>query len=76
MTDIKLLSSVIEQSGLRRDYIAEKLGISRQTFSYKCNGKIDFTAKEIQGLCVLLKITSLEEKERIFFAEKVHINVD
>lgn len=48
-------------------YLAEKLGISRQYFRMKCKNKADFTNRETDILCSELGITSLAEKEKIFF---------
>ena len=48
-------------------YLAEKLGISRQYFRMKCKNKADFTNRETDILCSELGITSLTEKEKIFF---------
>lgn len=68
VTDVQYLEKVISESGKKKDYLASKLGISRQTFYLKCQGKSDFTAPEIKILCNELNITSLKERESIFFA--------
>lgn len=71
MTDTKRLLEVIECSGLRKGFIASKLGITTYGFQKKVENKSQFKAEEIKILCELLNITSLKEKERIFFAENV-----
>ena len=71
MTDITALKTKIDGSGLKREFIAEKLGISRHALYQKANGITEFTTTEVQKLCGLLDITDLFEKERIFFASKV-----
>lgn len=69
MTDVVLLIEKIEESGLKAKAIYEKLGISKASWYLKRSGKRPFTAWEIQKLCEILRITSLREKERIFFAD-------
>lgn len=71
MTDTERLLKVIEQSGLRKGFIASKLGITTYGFQKKVENKSQFKAEEIKTLCELLNITSLREKEKIFFAENV-----
>lgn len=68
MTDVVLLKQKIEDSGLKNKAIAEKLGISRTAWYYKRNNITPITAEEISLLCDVFHITSLREKERIFFA--------
>lgn len=71
MVDSKALKAKIDDSGLKLKYIAEQLGLSDYGFRLKLNGKHDFLTKEVAILCELLKITSLKEKELIFFAKRV-----
>ena len=68
MTNVELLKEKVANSGLRSAFIAEKLGISRGAWYKKSNGQNQFTAGEIKTLCDLLHITSLREKENIFFS--------
>ena len=44
--------------------VAEKIGISLQSLSYKINNKIEFRASEMERLCNLLNIT---DKDSYFF---------
>lgn len=69
MTDTTLLKKKIDESGLRLDYIYKSLDISRVSLHNKMSGKTEFTLKEVQRLCDILNITSLREKEKIFFSE-------
>lgn len=69
MTDTVLLKKKIEESGLRLDYIYESLDISRASLHNKMSGKTEFTLKEVQRLCDILNITSLREKDKIFFSD-------
>lgn len=70
MTDWDMLEKRIEESGLRRAFIYDSLGITRSAWSHKRSGRTDFTASQIQTLCKILHITRLSEKEQIFFADK------
>ncbi len=68
MTNTEKLKHIISESGYKLDYLAEKCGISRQSLTNKIVNRNLFTAKEIDILCEELKISSLVEKESIFFA--------
>lgn len=68
MTNTKLLKEVIEKSGLKIGFIAEFVGISRQGLWNKINNITAFNQYEIDKMCEVLKITSLKQKEAIFFA--------
>lgn len=67
MVDTELLEQKIIESGKKIGYLADKLGISRQYFRMKCKNKADFTNRETDILCDELNITTLTEKEKIFF---------
>lgn len=68
MTNKKLLEKKIEESGKKKSYLAKKVGLSQMGF-YNClNNKAEFNAKHIKILCVELNVTSLKEKDSIFFA--------
>ena len=71
MTNTKALREKIAERGLKLKFVAEKVGLSYQGFQNKIENKSDFTTTEISTLCELLNITSLKEKESIFFANKV-----
>lgn len=71
MTNTELLKEVILKSGFKLEYLADKCGITRQSLSNKIANRNIFTAEEISVLCRELKINSLTEKERIFFAKQV-----
>ncbi len=71
MTDTKELLKVIDESGLRKGYIAERLGITTYGLQRKVENRSQFKAGEIKILCDILNITSLERKEQIFFNEIV-----
>lgn len=62
--DTGLLNDYIDDSGLKIRFICETLGLSRQGFDKKRNGKTPFKAAEIYVLCDLLNIT--DDKKKIF----------
>ena len=68
MTDTKLLRMEIDNSGISIAFISRKLGITREGFYQKLNGKREFKASEIVALCSVLHL-SVEKREKIFFAE-------
>ena len=70
VTDTERLKERIKKSGLKMNYIAEQIGITREGLYNKINGKNDFKATEIAKLQDLLGL-SLTEKEKIFFARWV-----
>lgn len=74
MTDSAALREKIKERGLKYGYIAKKLGLSYYGLSLKIENKNEFRTSEVALLCEMLNITSLKEKERIFFAQKVERN--
>ena len=68
--DNKQVNLLIEKSGLKRSWIADKLGISYQSLWNKLNGKTDFTVTESAKL---KEILHLDEQEYIalFFTPDV-----
>ena len=68
MTNTNLLKQQIQTSGYKLSFLASQLGLSSYGFSLKVNGEREFKASEISKLCELLNITSLTEREKIFFA--------
>lgn len=71
MTDTSRLKEKIAERGLKQGFIAEKLGLTSYGFAKKLNNESEFKASEIKILCELLSITSLKERESIFFADAV-----
>lgn len=68
MTNTDLLNDKIGKSGLKIGFIADFVGISRQLLWKKINNHAPFNQYEIEKMCDVLRITSLREKESIFFA--------
>ena len=71
MTDTVLLKQRIKDSGLKLQFIAEKMGISRYTLTMKINNDSEFTTSEVESICNILGIDSLTERNDIFFAKQV-----
>jgi transcriptional regulator with XRE-family HTH domain len=71
MVNKQRLVDAIKARGLRLDFIAEKLEISRQSLSDKINNKKQFKLGEIQALVKVLNLTP-EEVDEIFFIYNVH----
>lgn len=73
MTDVVLLNSKIKESGLKKKFLADKLGMTPQGFHKKtCGvGNSEFNSTQIQILCELLRITTKNEMKAIFFKPKV-----
>lgn len=69
MTDTGKLNAAIQRSGLKKAYIAEKLGISKAALWMKMTGKRDFKTSEIRILKDLLNLTPKEVVE-IFLPKK------
>lgn len=71
MTDTDLLKGKIALSGLKLTFIAQHMGLSRSGLYNKINGRRPFNQYEIDKLCRILRITSIREKEAVFFARNV-----
>lgn len=67
MTNTEALRKKIKESGLKMQFIADNLDLSVYGLSLKISNHNEFKASEISCLCELLNITSLEEKDALFF---------
>lgn len=63
----ELLKSEIEQSGLKRSYIANKLGITAYGLKLKVDGVNEFKNSEIIKISELLNLDN-QARNAIFFA--------
>lgn len=70
MTDTNKLKAALALKGMTAGDLADMIGMSRQSISYKMNNIREFRVKEIIAISEALNLT-LEEKEAIFFADKV-----
>lgn len=68
--DTELLDLAIAKSGLKTNFIVDKLGISRQAYNKKRLGKSAFRQSEVYCLCTLLGLDETEST-KIFFPEKL-----
>lgn len=71
MTDTEKLREAINKSGLKLEFIANALGISRFTLAKKIENVTEFKTSEVQKMCEVLQIEDAKKKEEIFFAQKV-----
>ena len=69
MTNTELLERKISESGKKKGFLAEKVGLSLAGFRNCVTNKAEFKPTQIDILCVELNITSLKEKDSIFFAK-------
>lgn len=69
MNNTELLEDKIKKSGKKITYLAEKCGLSYAGFRNCVTNKAEFKSSHIDILCEELNITSLREKETIFFAK-------
>lgn len=66
MGNPQYLEEVISSSGKKKGYLADKLGVTRQTFAKKCKDPSSFTNLQTDILCDELNVTKLSEKQKIF----------
>lgn len=68
MTNGKLLEEKIQKSGLKKGFIAEKIGVTPNTLTALLNNKAEFKASQIRAICDVLNIKDDAEIKAIFFA--------
>lgn len=74
MTNTMLLRKAIKDAGLKLSAIMDALKIkSYTTMREKINNVKSFTVREIEILCVLLRLTQ-KQREQIFFTEGTESN--
>ena len=71
MINTQYLEEKIKQSGKKKEYLARKCGITRQSLSSKIRNDSQFTVDQVAVLCKELDITRAAEKESIFFAPRL-----
>ena len=67
MTNTSLLLRCIEESGLKKGFIAKHLGITTYSLSKKINNKTEFKGSEMEKMGKLLNLDN-RQRDRIFFA--------
>lgn len=70
MLNTILFREAVENRGIKYNFIANQLGISKQALNSKMNNKREFTANEIGVLCDLLQIRNYEKMKMIFFTKE------
>ena len=68
--NLSLLESIINERGIKKSFVADKIGISRQSFYLKLNGEREFSQKEIAGLRDVLMLSD-KQFMSIFFDDSV-----
>ena len=69
MTDVTRLKNRIKDMGIKKSFIAEKMGISYQGYLKKENGESEFLQSEISVLKMVLNLTNKEVSE-IFLSDE------
>jgi len=70
---VKLLDRKIGESGLKKEFVAQQLDVSRQALATKIReGR--FNTKEVEILRRVLNIHTIEELFQIFFTDFVEEN--
>ena len=67
MTNTELLEEKIKQSGLKKGFIAKKIGVAPNTLTALINNKSEFKVKQMRTICEILQISDEEEIHAIFF---------
>lgn len=70
MTDTVEFRLALIANNMTAEQLADAIGISPQSLSYKMNNRREFTSSEIMGIATALNLTS-EQRDRIFFKNKV-----
>lgn len=70
MANLEKLKKRIDDSGLKRDFIADFLGIDRASLYNKLQGKTEFVVSEAGALKEILNLSE-KEASSIFFSNKV-----
>ena len=66
MTNTNKFKAALVRKGMTAGDLAELIGISRQSLSYRMNNIVEFRISEVEKISQILELT-LEEKNLIFF---------
>lgn len=72
MVDVNLLKTRMDESGLKKGFIAQQLGVTPQGLYKKLTDKSDWYYTQVMVLKDLLKLSD-EDVSEIFFAENVDL---
>ena len=64
--DYDKLNTVIDESGLKRNFIAQKIGVSQKVFHDRTSGISEWKRSEVATFCNLLGL-SKKQRDSIFF---------
>ena len=67
MTNTELLNEVIKKSGLKREWIAEQLGITRVALAQKINNESEFKISEVRKITKVLALSN-HQRDIIFLS--------
>lgn len=70
MTNTLELKAAMVRKGMTAETLADTIGISSQSLSYKVNNKREFTSSEIANISIALGL-SIAERDLIFFGTEV-----
>jgi DNA-binding XRE family transcriptional regulator len=63
MLDVERYADIVKESGLKKVFIAQKLGLSLQGYLNKEQGKSDFTTGQVKVLRDLFNLSKTEISE-------------
>lgn len=69
MVNTQELEKYINNSGKTKSFLANKMGITIQTFRKKCTNQNDFYLSEADVLCEELGIKTKKERDNIFLSK-------
>lgn len=72
MVDTKALETLIAEKGIKRTWLVKMTGINRTSLHKKIQGVTEFKTSEVAKMCEVLEITSLKERDAIFFSQSAH----
>lgn len=69
MVNTELFEKKVKECGKKKNHLAEKVGLSSTGFRKCVINKAEFKSSQVTILCEELGVSSLTEKEAIFFAK-------
>lgn len=70
MTNLTEFKVALLRKGMTAEQLADSIGMSRASLSYKMNSRREFTQSEIKQICEILDLAQ-DERDRIFFGDTV-----
>lgn len=70
MTNTNEFKAALVRKGITSGELAEMIGLSRQSLSYRMNNIVEFRISEVEKIAQILGL-NLEEKNLIFFGSQV-----